>query len=182
MNKKVLLAVRKAAKKKRPAFKRTDSHKLARLGTEWRRARGRHSKIRLRRKGSRPQPGYGAPKAVRGLHSSGLRDIIVNNISELSKLDAKEDAARIAAGVGLKKRVEIIKEAEKLGIRVLNPGLKALAALAPKKEEKKKTEKKEAKAAEKKTGKKKEVKEQPARKQAKKTAAKKAAKKKVTKK
>ena len=59
---------------------------------------------------------------MRGLHSSGFEDILVHNVRELDPLDPKKQAARIAHGVGTKKRMEIEKAAEKKGIRVLNAG------------------------------------------------------------
>ena len=60
------------------------------------------------------------PKSVRYLHPSGYRDILVHNVAELEKLIPDRDAARIAATVGRRKKIEIVKRARELGIRVLN--------------------------------------------------------------
>ena len=64
--------------------------------------------------------GYRVPKAVRYLHPSGYRDILVHNLKELEALSPDTDAARIAAGVGRRKRIEIATRAKELGVRVLN--------------------------------------------------------------
>ncbi len=57
---------------------------------------------------------------MRYLHPSGYRDILVHNMKELEALSADTDAARIAAGVGRRKRIELATRARELGIRVLN--------------------------------------------------------------
>jgi hypothetical protein len=68
--------------------------------------------------------GYSRPKATRGFHPSGLREILISRPSDLEKLDGKTRVARIAHTVGESKRVLIIEEAKKRDIRILNPGLK----------------------------------------------------------
>jgi outer membrane biosynthesis protein TonB len=64
--------------------------------------------------------GYKGPKAARGLHPSGYREVLVHNVKELSKIDPKFEAARIAHTVGKKKRVQIVAEAKKLEVFILN--------------------------------------------------------------
>ena len=118
------LEVRAQIKKKTPTFRRPEwfrYKKLSRSG--WRRPFGIHSKQR-RHYGYRPNVvsvGYGGPAAVRGLHPSGFREVLVHNVPELKQLDPKTQAARIAKGVGSRKREMIMDEAERLKIRVLNP-------------------------------------------------------------
>lgn len=68
--------------------------------------------------------GYSRPKATRGLHPSGLREVLVWRPSDLEKVDAKVQVARIAHTVGENKRVLIIEEAKKKNIRILNAGVK----------------------------------------------------------
>lgn len=121
---KTLLRIRRVMKRKKPDFLRQNWFKFPKLGEKWRRPKGRHSKLRKHEKerGALPSPGYRSPKAVRGLHPSGLKEVRVFNVNDLENLDPKKHAIRIAAQVGKKKRMEIIKEAEKLGIRVLNKG------------------------------------------------------------
>ncbi len=122
---KKLLDARKTIKSKKPDFKRQDSHKLVRLGAAWRAAKGRHNKYRTYRNGAMPSPSYGSPAKVRGLHASGLKEVIVANPSDLDSIE-KGTAARIRSSVGIRKRVEIIKKAQTQKIKVLNPGVSAL--------------------------------------------------------
>ena len=108
--------------KKKPNFRRQLGIKYVRLHGTWRAPRGMTSKLRRKEKshGKQPTIGYGAPRQMRFLHPSGLREVVVHNVQELSRLDAKS-AAKIASGVGKRKRIEIQKKAEELKIRILNP-------------------------------------------------------------
>ena len=114
--------VKKVAKKKKPSFKRHESFKHKKLKDSWRKPRGRHSKVRVRMRGKRKMPsiGYRNPLEIRGLTRSGYRDVRVSNISDIEKLDPKKERAVIAHGVGRKKRLEILKKAEELRIKVAN--------------------------------------------------------------
>jgi large subunit ribosomal protein L32e len=105
----------------RPHGRRYDEKK--RLADVWRKPKGRHNKLRrqIKAKGPLPRPGYGSPAAVRGLHPCGLSDILVHNEAMLVPLDPKVHAVRIAAGVGMKKKMEIQKKAMDAGLKVLNP-------------------------------------------------------------
>ena len=110
-------------KRKKPKFLRQGTKNLKRLGKKWRRPRGSQSKLRKYKiaRGSMPNPGYGSPKSIRGLHPSGYEDVLVYNTNQLEKLDSKKQACRIASTVGKKKRLEIMKKASELKIKVLNP-------------------------------------------------------------
>ncbi|MEM5829637.1 MAG: 50S ribosomal protein L32e [Candidatus Aenigmatarchaeota archaeon] len=109
--------------RKKPEFKRWMSESLKRLKPSWRRPRGMHSKIRIRKKGKPKMPsiGYGAPKSLRFLHPSGFQEVLVSNLKDLEKVNPSKQAIRIAHTVGRKKRQEILKKAEELKIKVLNP-------------------------------------------------------------
>jgi large subunit ribosomal protein L32e len=109
--------------RKKPEFKRWMSQAYKRVKESWRKPRGIHSKVRIRKKGKIKMPsiGYGAPKELRFLHPSGLKEILVSNLKDLEKVDPKTQAIRIAHTVGEKKRKEIIKKAEELKIKILNP-------------------------------------------------------------
>ncbi len=117
------LSLRKKLKGKKPEFLRQEWFRLPSLGKKWRLPKGNQSKLRMHKsgKGFMPDPGYGSPASVRGLHPSGLVDVLVRNISELSSLDSKRDAVRVSAGIGKKKRAEIQKLAAEKGLKVLNP-------------------------------------------------------------
>lgn len=112
----------RARNAQRGSFKRQGLSRKKRLEDTWRRPRGLQSKQRkcFRAKGAHPQPGYGSPKAVRGMHPSGFEDVLVFNLADLENLNSKTQAIRIAATVGNRKREEIQAKAEELGFRVLN--------------------------------------------------------------
>ena len=114
-----LLRVRKS---KSVRFKRDGVGKKAKLADSWRRPRGLHNKQRRykKAKGRHPEPGYGSPLAVRGMHPCGLFEVRVFNIADLADADPSVHAIRIAASVGNKKREQIQIEAEKRGLRILN--------------------------------------------------------------
>lgn len=120
-----LIEVRKEMKARKPHFKRHDRNKLARLARSgWRKSvQGHDNKNRNRYGGNEksPCPGYGSPRLVRGMHASGLFEIIVHNSNELNGVDAKKYAVRIAATVGNKKKADVVEAARKLNFKVLNP-------------------------------------------------------------
>ncbi len=120
-----LLKLRRLLSQKRPRFIRMNSWYLIRLGDKWRSPR--HSldnKIRRQKKGfpAMVKVGYRGPRMVRDLHPSGFEEVMVYNVKDLDRIDPTKQAARIASTVGRRKRLEIIKKAEELGIRVLNAG------------------------------------------------------------
>jgi len=121
---KKLVALREKEKKKKPKFVRQESWRYKRIKENWRRPRGIDSKMRLKVKGwpASPNVGYRGPRKARGLHPSAYREVIVFNVDDLSEVDPEREAIRIAACVGSKKRVEIIREARERRIHVLNAG------------------------------------------------------------
>lgn len=121
-------------KRKRPEFVRQESWRYIRLKPNWRRPRGKDSKMRLQRAGWPPlvKVGYRTPKKYRGLHPSGYKEVLVHRVEDLMGLNPEVHAVRIAGTVGMAKRVKIVEEAERLGLKVLNPP--AAAAPAPEEE------------------------------------------------
>ncbi len=116
--------MRMARKKRAPKFRRQEWFRFTKLGEKWRKPRGSDSKMRL---GIRGKPavvsvGYRSPRSVRGIHPSGLVEILVHGPRDLDGLDAGKQAIRIASGVGGRKREHILARAKELGIKVLNPG------------------------------------------------------------
>ncbi len=116
------LALRSEIASRRPKFLRAEYFKAQRLGLKWRKPRGKQGKMRLFTY-YRPKSvsiGYGSPSSARGLHPSGFAEKLVYNVSQLEGVDPKTTAVRIAHTVGSRKRQDIVAEAEKLDIRVLN--------------------------------------------------------------
>ena len=118
-----LLELRRKKKRRMPKFRRQKWSRFKRVGEKWRRPRGRGSKMRLGKKGKPPtvKIGYKLPEPVRGLHPSGLAEILVRNPAEAEKLDPSKQAIRIAANVGKRKREQILACAKELKIKVINP-------------------------------------------------------------
>ena len=119
-----LMKLKKNISKKRPKFSKFESWRLVRVKDYWRRPTGIDNKMRQKRKGwpKSVKVGYGSPKAVRGLHPSGLEEVAVFNVGDLTIVDPETQVARIGGSVGARKRTAIVAEAVNLGIRVLNPG------------------------------------------------------------
>ena len=149
-----LLQVRKELKERKPVFIRQDNPKRMKLNYKWRKPKGIHSKIRHKFKGRRkmPSPGYKSPIEVKGLHSTGLKILNVHSVDEITKLNPKTEGAVIANSVGTKKRLEILRKAKELDVKVLNLNAdeyikKIEDFLSLKKKGKKETKKEEKKEA-----------------------------------
>ena len=117
-----LLKIKMAIKKKKPDFVRQDSHKIKKLKVNWRRPKGLHSKIRHSFKGhiKAVSAGFGSPAALRGVGKSGLKNILVHSLKELGSINTEQAGITIAKAVGLKKKIEIAREAKNKGIFVFN--------------------------------------------------------------
>jgi large subunit ribosomal protein L32e len=115
--------------RRRIKFERYGWHKKKKLSKSWRRPRGHDNKMRehIAAKGAMVKVGYRRKREERGLHPSGVREVLVYNPTELAQTErsgsgsGEKRAVRIAATVGRRKREEIEAAAAKLGIRVLNP-------------------------------------------------------------
>jgi large subunit ribosomal protein L32e len=116
------LNLRKKIKKETPEFLREEWFRYKRIPRNWRRPDGISSKMRmnLKYRPSKVRVGFRGPKDVRGLHSSGFKEVLVYNVNDLENVDPKTQAARIGSSVGTKKRLDIEKKAEELDVRILN--------------------------------------------------------------
>jgi large subunit ribosomal protein L32e len=116
------LVIRRQIKRRTPYFLRDEGFRYKRIPKNWRRPTGYTSKLRinLKYRPSKVRVGFRAPKLVRGLHSSGFKEIIIHTVKELDTIDPKTQAVRIGGTVGTKKRLAIAKRAGELEIRILN--------------------------------------------------------------
>ena len=119
---KELIAQKISMKKRMPKSERQEAHVKARLSRSgWRKPRGFQSKMRLQRKGYNAivKVGYRTPRMLRGRLTSGLLETIVINPSDLKNIQ-KDQIALIPRTLGNRKRLEVLKEAKKLKIRISN--------------------------------------------------------------
>jgi large subunit ribosomal protein L32e len=108
-------------------FLRVDTFRFSRLGKnrrklqKWRRARGKSNKLRLGRAGYSQVPKVGFKTAKKDSGKvNGLVPRLIHNLKELQAL-GKNDAA-ILARIGARKKLELIKKADELKIKILNLG------------------------------------------------------------
>lgn len=116
------LELRKKIKSRKPNYLREDHHKKKAVSKAWRKPRGRHSKMRHGFQGHRAtlQVGYGSPKEVKNLHSSGLMPVLIHNVAELECIDKKKQVVLVSGTVGTRKKLEIVKKVKMLGARIIN--------------------------------------------------------------
>jgi large subunit ribosomal protein L32e len=118
--------------------------KRKKLKNRWRKPKGYHSKSRRKERHAPKMPGFGyrTPKVER-------KEIIV--VHNMEELEQSSGIVQIARRVGLKKKMEMLKVAEKLKIRISNVNLERVQKKVDdklkkdklkKKPEKKKTEEK----------------------------------------
>ena len=119
-----LLRIKKNMNQKKPSFKRIESWRYKRVKGGWRAAKGIDSKTRQKLKSGvkSPNVGYRTPKKIRGLHPSGLHEVIVKNIDDLNKINPKTHGIKISATIGNKKRMELIELAQSRRFKIFNLG------------------------------------------------------------
>ena len=106
--------------KEKPNFLRQEGKRFKRLKNCWRKPKGVHSKLRLRRRGKPTMVsiGYKAPEKVRGLVKGNIQQVSVSKPEHLKFI--KKGEVVVLKKMSNKKRLEILLEAKKLNIQVLN--------------------------------------------------------------
>ena len=106
-------------------FVRQESHRHSRLGKKrkklqvWRKPKGRDSKIRLKVRGRPESPTVGHKSPRKELHKiKGHSVVLIHNMRELFSL--REGSSALLARIGARKKIEIIEEAKKKKITILN--------------------------------------------------------------
>jgi large subunit ribosomal protein L32e len=109
--------------RRKPKFLRQGTTYKKSIEKVWRRPRGTHTKLKVREKnkGFMPNKGYGAPKNLRYLHPCGLKEVLIQNLKDLEKINREKEAIMIAHAIGERKRKVIVDKANELKIKILNP-------------------------------------------------------------
>lgn len=118
-----LLSARRRRKETKPEFVRQESWRYIRLSENWRRPRGKDSKMRLSVKGwpKTVSIGYGTPKPARGLHPSGLKPVPVSSRRDLENAGSPEGKILVfSSRLGRRLREALAKEASSRGFAIAN--------------------------------------------------------------
>lgn len=114
----------KIVKKKTTTFDRFEQDRHIRLSRSWRRPRGIDCRVRRRYRGvlRTPKIGYGSNNKTKHLLSNYKKKFVVNNVQELDLLLTNNEkyCAEIAACIGAVKRIQIIRRADELGVKLTN--------------------------------------------------------------
>jgi len=114
----------KIVKKKTNLFNRFESDRHKRVDRSWRKPRGIDCRVRRRFRGNLAMPviGFGSNRKTRFLLPNYKKKFVVNNVQELDLLlmNREKYCAEIAAKVGAAKRIDIIRRAEELGVKLTN--------------------------------------------------------------
>ena len=113
-----LIKLRNTMSRKRKSFKRQENNKFDKLGTGWKKPRGKHSKLRQKMNGRQMvSVGFRGPAATRGMHPSGKREVLVSSPVGMDGLT--NVLVRIGSTVGKKKKQEILNKAQTLKLEVI---------------------------------------------------------------
>src|SRR3989338_2375903 len=151
-----MLELRRKMKARMPNFVRQQGHYKVKLALKWRQPKGQHSKLRrkYRAKVNHPSPGYSSPRSVRGLSRTGFKPVSVSSMKDFEGLKSAEHGVIFSKSVGKKSKVELVKKALSMNLKLLNMRnaesfLKAVEdEFAKKKEESKKKLEKKSKSKE----------------------------------
>lgn len=112
-------------------FRRHQSDRVIELKPNWRKPRGIDSRVRRQFRGTiaLPSIGYGSNRKTRFLLPNKFYKFVVHNVKDLDMLlmHNQRYCAEIAKNVGAQKRVEILKRAAQLDIKVTNGKAKLIS-------------------------------------------------------
>ena len=118
-----LLSARRKRRMAKPVFVRQESWRYVRLSENWRRPRGKDSKMRLSVKGwpKTVNIGYGTPRRAKGLHPSGLKPALISSRRDLEKAGSPEGRILVfSSRLGRRMRDVLAKEASSKGFVIAN--------------------------------------------------------------
>mmetsp|Transcript_75509 Transcript_75509/g.87763 ORF Transcript_75509/g.87763 Transcript_75509/m.87763 type:complete len:138 (+) Transcript_75509:52-465(+) len=115
---------KKITHKRTKTFNRFESDDFNKLDRSWRRPHGIDNPMRRRFRGQRKcaKIGFGNDKKTRHLLKSGFKKFLITNLRDLEILltNNRNYAGEIAHNISAKKRVQIIKRAVELNVRLTN--------------------------------------------------------------
>ena len=131
----------KIVKKRTKTFDRFEHDRYHRLDRSWRKPRGIDCRVRRRFRGAprMPKIGYGSNNKTKHLLQNYRKKFVVNNVQELDMLLMNNDkyCAEISATVGGPKRIQILRRATELGVKVTNKKSKKVTKFEKKVKEQK---------------------------------------------
>lgn len=115
---------KKILKKRNKTFNRYESDDFDKLGRSWRKPRGIDNPVRRRFRGMRscPKIGFGSDKTTRHMLKSGLKKFLITNLRDLEILlmNNRIYTGEIAHNISARKRIQIVKRAAELNVRITN--------------------------------------------------------------
>lgn len=119
------LIKRTIIKKRTKKAERFHSDRFMRVGKSWRKPRGIDNPLRRRFKSKAfiaPTIGYGSDKKTKFLLPNGFYKFRVTKVAdiELLLMHNRKYCAELASNLSARKRLEIVKRAAQLGVRVTN--------------------------------------------------------------
>ncbi|OCK78388.1 ribosomal protein L32e, partial [Lepidopterella palustris CBS 459.81] len=115
---------KKIVKKHPKRFNRHQSDRFKCVDPSWRKPKGIDNRVRRRFKGQAAMPkiGYGSDRKTRHMMPSGHKAFLVSNTRDIDLLIMYPNtwAAEISHSVSARKRIDIVKRAKELGVKVTN--------------------------------------------------------------
>lgn len=119
-------------KKRTKKFLRHHTDRYDRVKPSWRKPKGIDSRVRRRFSGQGPMPkiGYGSNRKTRTMMPNGFKRVLIKNLKDLEVLmmNNRVFAGEVAHNVSAKKRIDIVKRARELNIKLTNPNARLVVA------------------------------------------------------